>query len=427
MEKVRQHSENDNTYFTIEIEDGKFIDASDTKDGFAIKEQEDGLFVYDSRGNLMEYDVDVGEVMDCIQKPYEFQYRLLDRLKSDCDYWLGNGNRNDKNLWAHSPDAQVEKMLNIFEDLPIKPEWLSREDIYKYADDMGVEGLKEYVEYRNQWMQEFMDDETLATTSVFYGAAKRDGEMTSSDTFADYITQHGFINSSAYLNFSDFKNSEYFTPQKDIYGISNDLVYILVEDNVDPYLTFEATLHNGDIFHIQQVTEDDRTRIVAFEHSSYSDKDWHGAPSPSGGMYEYKRPDCDIHGNAVDKLLANYTRITKSVYEDLTMSFKLMETIEQERNALKEAVTFINSKHDLSLEDVVNRYAQTDIGNVVEEFNGNSIDEFKEFLTKHIAADSENIKDLYNEHLNNYFVKDADKENTKPTHRKGKSVEEHDS
>ena len=31
-----------------------------------------------------------------------FRYQLLDRLRMDCDYYLGYGNRNPRYLWAGS-------------------------------------------------------------------------------------------------------------------------------------------------------------------------------------------------------------------------------------------------------------------------------------------------------------------------------------
>lgn len=422
MEKVRQHSENDNTYFTIEIEDGKFIDASDTKDGFAI--QGDGLYVYDSEGNFMEYDVDVGEVMDCIQKPYDFQYRLLDRLKSDCDYWLGNGNHNDKYLWADSPDTQLEKMLNIYEDLPIKPEWLSREDIYKYADDMGVEGLKEYVEYRNQWMQEFMDDETLATTSVFYGAAKRDGEMSSSDTFADYITQHGFINSSAYLSFHNFKNSEYYIPHGVVYGISNTTSFVYVEDAIDPYLTLEPVIHKNDIFRIETTKESDRTIVTSLEHSFYSDKDKLGQQSPAGNMCTYKHPDCNIPSYSLDDILADYTPISQSQYEHLASFFKQMEQIAEERASLKDVISYINKHEGITIAEISEVFNDTKAYNIIESFNGSSTETLKHYLESHIAADHGNIQELYDDFLHDNIMKSNALELTKTASSKGKSSTE---
>lgn len=41
---------------------------------------------------------------------YKFNYMLLGRLKSDCEYYLGYGGRNAKSLWAHDEQAQIDKM-----------------------------------------------------------------------------------------------------------------------------------------------------------------------------------------------------------------------------------------------------------------------------------------------------------------------------
>ena len=68
-----------------------------------------------------------------------FNYMLLDRLKSDCEYYLVNGGRNAKqNLWAHDEQKQIDKMREIYDSLKIKPEWLTMEQIDEYAARMGV-------------------------------------------------------------------------------------------------------------------------------------------------------------------------------------------------------------------------------------------------------------------------------------------------
>lgn len=68
----------------------------------------------------------------------EFEYMLLGRLRDDCEFWLGFGDRFDKYLWAGSPQRQIEKMLEIYDGLEDKPEWISRADILDYAERMGV-------------------------------------------------------------------------------------------------------------------------------------------------------------------------------------------------------------------------------------------------------------------------------------------------
>ena len=68
----------------------------------------------------------------------EFNYMLLDRLRTDCDYYLGNGNRNKKYLWAGDEKRQIEKMKELYNSFSDdnKPEWITLEDIGKYEKEM---------------------------------------------------------------------------------------------------------------------------------------------------------------------------------------------------------------------------------------------------------------------------------------------------
>ena len=66
------------------------------------------------------------------------QYRLLDRLRADCEYFLGAGQRAEKYLWAGSVDAQIAKMRELYDELPEKPEWLSVQEINEYARRMAA-------------------------------------------------------------------------------------------------------------------------------------------------------------------------------------------------------------------------------------------------------------------------------------------------
>lgn len=107
----------------------------------------------------------------------EFEYMLLGRLRDDCEYWLGYGDRYDKYLWAGSPQRQIEKMLEIYDGLEDQPEWISRVDILDYAERMGVKVV--YVVYRfseagtramlyktfEEWVEEA---EPVATFGVVY-------------------------------------------------------------------------------------------------------------------------------------------------------------------------------------------------------------------------------------------------------------------
>lgn len=89
-------------------------------------------------------------------------YRLLSRLKADCDYFLGAGGRAEKHLWAGNMREQIAKMRELYALLPEKPEWLTMEDIDRYAQRM--EPPFEVVVYHHfeNGFDEKLDYQTLA-------------------------------------------------------------------------------------------------------------------------------------------------------------------------------------------------------------------------------------------------------------------------
>lgn len=74
--------------------------------------------------------------MKSFDNKHEHDYMLLGRLKQDCDYFLKNGNRAEKHLWAGNVDGQIAKMKELYNKLPKKPEWLSMKDIENYEKEM---------------------------------------------------------------------------------------------------------------------------------------------------------------------------------------------------------------------------------------------------------------------------------------------------
>lgn len=67
-----------------------------------------------------------------------FKYMLLDRMKQDCNYYLGNGNRLKKYLWANDEKEHIENMKALWNSFPDeeKPEWLTMEQIETYEKEM---------------------------------------------------------------------------------------------------------------------------------------------------------------------------------------------------------------------------------------------------------------------------------------------------
>lgn len=68
----------------------------------------------------------------------KFKYQLLSRLKMDCDYYLGYGNRNKKILWSGDEEQHIADTKALYESFKEseKPEWLTSEDIKKYENKM---------------------------------------------------------------------------------------------------------------------------------------------------------------------------------------------------------------------------------------------------------------------------------------------------
>ena len=89
-------------------------------------------------------------------------YFLLSRLKADCDYFLGAGGRAEKHLWAGNVREQIAKMRELYAALPDEPEWLTMEDIDRYAQRM--EPPYEVVVYHHfeNGVDERLDYQTLA-------------------------------------------------------------------------------------------------------------------------------------------------------------------------------------------------------------------------------------------------------------------------
>lgn len=72
------------------------------------------------------------------QETDSFKYMLLSRMRSDCDYYLGNGNRLKKFLWSNNEREHIANMKALWNSFPAdeKPEWLTMEQIEEYEKEM---------------------------------------------------------------------------------------------------------------------------------------------------------------------------------------------------------------------------------------------------------------------------------------------------
>jgi hypothetical protein len=69
----------------------------------------------------------------------KFNYMMLSRLKSDCDYYLGYGGKCPEHcLWAKDEQEQINEMKRIYNlfEADEKPEWLTFDEILEYEKQM---------------------------------------------------------------------------------------------------------------------------------------------------------------------------------------------------------------------------------------------------------------------------------------------------
>ena len=84
-----------------------------------------------NKGENIKEDLDISNMDD------SFKYRLLDRMRSDCEYYI-NGAKSNKHLFMQNPQAQIKAMKDIYNSFSEKdvPEWISMEDINNYERQM---------------------------------------------------------------------------------------------------------------------------------------------------------------------------------------------------------------------------------------------------------------------------------------------------
>lgn len=83
-----------------------------------------------------------------VRSDYEFDFRILSRLKMDCDYFLGCGNGYEGHLHHKTVEKQCDEMEKMWNALPTneRPEWLTLDQIKEYRSSM----LKKRAEQENK-------------------------------------------------------------------------------------------------------------------------------------------------------------------------------------------------------------------------------------------------------------------------------------
>ncbi len=84
-----------------------------------------------------------------------YKYMLLDRMRTDCGYFLGYGNRNPGTLWGQDVNGHLEAMRLLWESFPEgdRPEWLTAADLEELRQRMTAPPAK----YQFECMNAFID------------------------------------------------------------------------------------------------------------------------------------------------------------------------------------------------------------------------------------------------------------------------------
>lgn len=75
-----------------------------------------------------------------LQEKFRYEYMMLSRLQGDCKGYLTEGDwryRQPSSIWAKSKQGLIDEMRRLWNILPVKPEWLTMEQINEYAARMG--------------------------------------------------------------------------------------------------------------------------------------------------------------------------------------------------------------------------------------------------------------------------------------------------
>lgn len=83
-------------------------------------------------------DLEIHFINQYLEDKNEFNYMMLDRLRSDCEYYLGSGNRCKEHLYYHDEQTHINKMKELYNSFSKdeKPEWLAYEQILAYEKSM---------------------------------------------------------------------------------------------------------------------------------------------------------------------------------------------------------------------------------------------------------------------------------------------------
>ena len=122
----------DDTAFRVEQITNREVQLRDPTLAYPIfraenRENFERMLSQDERNNAVRADAQAEEksvteefLGETAPRDYTPEYQLLDRLRMDCEYFLGAGQHSEKHLWAGNRHAQIAKMRELYEMIPDK-------------------------------------------------------------------------------------------------------------------------------------------------------------------------------------------------------------------------------------------------------------------------------------------------------------------
>ena len=218
-------------------------------------------------------------------------YRLLGRLRADCEYFLGAGGRAEKHLWAGSVRAQIAKLRGLYDTLPEKPEWLTKEAIDDYAERMAPPYQVVVYHHFENGFDEKLDYQTLeeaekAAQGYVDGTKESDGFAYDGAAIYDQQARKYL---RIYGNYPDER------AHAEVAGRE------LVEE---PAVSMESTLDPADRFHVVSLDRGFRTLYAVWDdeaHGYYVDAD--GVTEEFTSEWQAEEYRLELQGQAEQALM----------------------------------------------------------------------------------------------------------------------------
>ena len=204
----------------------------------------------------------------------EYRYMLLDRLKQDCEYFLGNGNGNaEHSLWAKDIDEQIEKMKEIYNSFSEeeKPDWITIEDINNYEKRMK--------EYNKDVKTEDLSDKDKFLVHILNGVVKNIQDKFNVEATAEYTKDEDeiviyirgntldLIDATSYLAKTIRRDDVDFEFDENI--IDNTIKCYIAPKNLDESKVEESVVSDYTLSEIKKVMDSDGNDFTMKISNSY--------------------------------------------------------------------------------------------------------------------------------------------------------------